>query len=422
MLRQLGRQERGQSIIIISLAMVAMIAMLALILDAGYVYAQRRLVQNAADAAALAAVREVATGTATDATVQAKMEEFAQRNSPLGGVTVTGVYLAPNETELALVGNGSLPQLTKGIRVEAQTSFNTFFMGVIGITSGTASAKAMAKFPNPIGPGNWAIWVGGTANCASGALGWNASSSAIYGSLHSNSNVQVGGGGGGTTIHGNVESVGGVQGPNLNYGGTVAYPIEGIVDANPYRFRLQDYQPGGVAAVGAGSQYYYIAGDLTRTTRDSSSQTYFDGSTRELRSGLYYVTGNVNFTGGVSGTVAIIARGVISIKGGENYLALFQPSANPCALNGIVLFTDKVSSNLCSDSGNVIELSGQSNTWSGIINAPNGRVSISGSKLGTATLNGTVSAQTVDISGANLTIRYTQYCGNQGLAGEYLVE
>ncbi|MBI2865005.1 MAG: hypothetical protein HYX94_10645 [Chloroflexi bacterium] len=420
--RGFAKREEGQSIVIISVAMIAMVAMLALVLDAGYVYAQRRLVQTAVDAAALGAAREVASGGATDAGVLARMQEYANRNSPRGGITVVGTYIAPNEADLSAVGSGSIPQLAKGVKVEGQTTFNTFFMGIIGIKRTRASALATARFPDPIGPGNWAIWAGSTTNCSSGSIGWNASSSTIEGGLHSNGNIQIGGGGGGTTIAGNVESVGGVQGPNVNYAGSVPYPVEGVVEPSPFRFRMQDFQPGGLAAVAAGSQYYYVSGDLAKTTRDSNNQTYFDNVSRTLRTGLYYVTGNVSFNGGVSGTVTIVSRGVISIKGGDNQLKLFQPPQNACSLGGIVLYTDKQSGNVCSDSGNVIELTGNNNLWEGLLYAPNGRVSLSGSTNGTSTLLGAVVGQTVDISGSNLTIRWTQYCPNQGLAGEYLMK
>ncbi|MDO8674098.1 MAG: pilus assembly protein TadG-related protein [Dehalococcoidia bacterium] len=413
------RHEHGQSLVLIAMAMVAMVAMLGLVLDAGYAYAQRRLVQTAVDAAALGAAQAVASENATDASVLAIMQDYANRNSPPSGITVVGTYIAPNDSDLTAVGNGSIPQLAKGVRVVGQTTFNTFFMGIIGMNNSMASASATAKFPDPIGPGNWAIWAGSTTNCASGTIGWNASSASILGGLRSNGNMQVGGGGGGTTINGNVETVGGVQGPNINYAGTVPYPVEGVVEPSPYRFRIQDFQLGGVAAIAAGSQYYSIAGDLTKTTMDHDNHNYFDNHNNVLRTGLYYVTGNVDFTGGVTGTVTIVARGKISIKGGTNQLILFQPAQNACSIGGIALFTDMQSGNVCADSGNVIELTGSTISVEGLLYAPNGRISLSGSQT---RIIGALVGQTVDIAGSNLTLRWAQYCPNTGLAGEYLMK
>ena len=54
--------ERGQTLVIIALFMVAVVGMAALVLDGGHAYAQRRRMQNAADAGALAGARELAGG------------------------------------------------------------------------------------------------------------------------------------------------------------------------------------------------------------------------------------------------------------------------------------------------------------------------------------------------------------------------
>src|SRR3990172_5375082 len=58
------RQERGQAIVMVAMSMVFIAGFLALTLDAGYAYAQRRKIQNAADAAAQAAARILALNSA----------------------------------------------------------------------------------------------------------------------------------------------------------------------------------------------------------------------------------------------------------------------------------------------------------------------------------------------------------------------
>ena len=47
-------RQRGQILVLFTLALVAMIAMVGLVIDGGAAYAQRRAQQNAADLAALA--------------------------------------------------------------------------------------------------------------------------------------------------------------------------------------------------------------------------------------------------------------------------------------------------------------------------------------------------------------------------------
>src|SRR5438046_10353416 len=57
--------EKGQSFVIISLAMVAIIAMVAVVLDAGNDYVQRRQMQNSRDAGAEAGGLKLAQANST---------------------------------------------------------------------------------------------------------------------------------------------------------------------------------------------------------------------------------------------------------------------------------------------------------------------------------------------------------------------
>ena len=55
--------EQGQALVLIMLAMIALLAFAALAIDGGWLYAERRRAQNAADNAAIAAAMEALTGT-----------------------------------------------------------------------------------------------------------------------------------------------------------------------------------------------------------------------------------------------------------------------------------------------------------------------------------------------------------------------
>lgn len=48
------RNEGGQSILVIAFIVMVLLALVALVVDVGNAYAQRRIVQNAVDAAAMA--------------------------------------------------------------------------------------------------------------------------------------------------------------------------------------------------------------------------------------------------------------------------------------------------------------------------------------------------------------------------------
>lgn len=71
-----ARREVGQSLVMVTILLVALVGFLALVIDLGNVYAQRRLMQSAADAAALAGVRDLAMGHGYGA-IEARVSEYA---------------------------------------------------------------------------------------------------------------------------------------------------------------------------------------------------------------------------------------------------------------------------------------------------------------------------------------------------------
>src|SRR6266852_3732648 len=65
MLIKLRRGKKAQSLVIVALSATALFGIIALSLDAGRLYFQRRDVQNAADAGALAGAQELIPNAAT---------------------------------------------------------------------------------------------------------------------------------------------------------------------------------------------------------------------------------------------------------------------------------------------------------------------------------------------------------------------
>ena len=151
-------QEHGQAVVIIALAMVGIIAMMGLIFDGGNVYIQRRHMQNAADAAALAGGRAMALERAKgvtngdDSRVQQAVLNYASYNN--AGTGWNAIYVDANNNQVDLVGNGYIPfgRGATGIRVTTNTSFPTFFLGMVNIPSAPASATALVQTGSPTGP------------------------------------------------------------------------------------------------------------------------------------------------------------------------------------------------------------------------------------------------------------------------------
>ena len=146
--------EDGQILLLFALVATAILLIVGLVIDGGYALTQRRDAQNAADFAALAGARIVATKISgdttngTDANAVAAIQTVAQAN---GGKPVTlgapdgPIYVNSVGTQTGWVGGGIIPSGTVGVRVGTTVSWRPFFMGIIGINNVDASATATAR-------------------------------------------------------------------------------------------------------------------------------------------------------------------------------------------------------------------------------------------------------------------------------------
>jgi hypothetical protein len=116
--------ERGQSLVIVALLLVVLIGMLALTLDGGYAYLQRRASQTAADAGALAGARELCETGDANLAVNRALEYTIDRNGALEAI--------------ATVEEGV-------VTVEAYITFSTFFGRIFSRPEITAAAIAAAE-------------------------------------------------------------------------------------------------------------------------------------------------------------------------------------------------------------------------------------------------------------------------------------
>ena len=126
MVRASRDKERGQTLIIVALAMVVLVGSLALAIDGGNAYAQRRRMQNAADAAALAGAKALALGENPEPVAA----EYAVNRNGADSVEVTVDGQA--------------------VTVVARKSFPSFFASVVGWPTLEAAAYATASYA-PVG-------------------------------------------------------------------------------------------------------------------------------------------------------------------------------------------------------------------------------------------------------------------------------
>jgi Flp pilus assembly protein TadG len=145
--------ERGQVLVMAALMMPVLLGMLALVLDVGNAYAQRRFMQNAADAASLAGARYMALNrsTATDAGVRAALTPMLTSNGNGTLAAATGPdngawYINLAGGTVGPVGTGGVPSGAAGVRVNATKTFPTFFARLLGYENLTVKAVGEAIY------------------------------------------------------------------------------------------------------------------------------------------------------------------------------------------------------------------------------------------------------------------------------------
>jgi uncharacterized membrane protein len=90
-----NRFERGQALIVVALAIVGLVGIVALAVDGGNVFSDRRKAQNAVDAAALASAYARIKGGDV---IGAALESAAQNGYDNNGVTnIISVYTPPRD-------------------------------------------------------------------------------------------------------------------------------------------------------------------------------------------------------------------------------------------------------------------------------------------------------------------------------------
>ena len=151
----LRRGERGQVMVLFALMSVVLFGVLALIVDIGYGFSQRRYMQNAADAASIAAARHLGlsrvSGT-TDGAVRAVLDRYLAANGDATLAAATGPddgawFVQVDGSSVSPVGAGStVPSSAAGVRVNATRTFPTFFASVIGFPTMTVKATATAVY------------------------------------------------------------------------------------------------------------------------------------------------------------------------------------------------------------------------------------------------------------------------------------
>jgi hypothetical protein len=426
--------ERGQSLILVALLLVALMAMVGLAIDGGNSLYKRRVVQNAADASVLGGMQYVvATNSPIETTLLARINESVERNGIPDSDGIPGneindnvvvYYTDENGERLAgcsLLPCGSIPANTRGLEAVVSLDSNTFFISVLGIRSLVVGADAAAvvrgSTSGTVSPGAL-LALGGDCTEEDRAIDGSGSNSEILGGTHTNSYFYIGGQN--NHFHGQVTYVNGSE------NGVNVYEPEAPQSADPVddpfaEFSVADYGPGGSRV--AGLTVYNLdtmfpsLGEVDDGKLKDAG--LYNDSTKELKTGVYWSASKGIKLGNsdLHGTVTLVTGGHIFISGSNVNITAYTP-------DGMLMFSDHTPPNPCTDPA--IDLSGSSGSvkpivshadgcplvgdhcwtpsdmvFTGLIYAPRGKVFAAGSK---STMIGSVVAKGITLNGSDTLI------------------
>ena len=149
-MRRRTRRDAGQVLVIFALSITLLFAAAGLAFDVGRFFAERRFLQNAADAAALAAANTLIQGhTQAEADIVARAVLAANFSHDPNGITpalppTTPVYESGHAGDPVYLINGIL--FSGGeVRVAVQNPINYSFGRAVGLTSSTIGGQARVK-------------------------------------------------------------------------------------------------------------------------------------------------------------------------------------------------------------------------------------------------------------------------------------
>jgi Flp pilus assembly protein TadG len=382
LLRRLRHRHRGQTFLLISIAIAMLVGIAAIAVDVGNLWTTRRLMQSAADAGAIAGADEITIGGSSSAITTA-----AKDASSHNGFADGGTRPGTSNTITVAVHNPptSGPYASNSNAVEVDVSENqpTYFMRVFGWHSVPVSTTATAV---TLGSGSCiyaldpsasgAITVGGSAtvNSACGLYDNSTSGSALTVSGGGTITAPLVGVAGGTSING-----GGSSPPSTGiaqFGDPLSYIAAPTIGSNP---------------CSGGYHTQNISGTITAPQTYCGGIHVNAGNTVSFGDGLYIIDGGgITIDGGATVTGShvtfYLTGGNGSGNNASNYSGVTINSTAtvnlgaPCTASGgdiagMLFFQDR---SITNGHGSTINGSASS-TFSGAIYFPTTPLSYAGS-------------------------------------------
>ncbi len=443
--------ENGQVLVLTAFCMLALLGFLALAVDVGMLYREKRIVQTAADAGALAAAAQI--GTYPDGSTPAQTaatQNGLTLGSGAGEATVVAIVLPGTST-------------TGYIQVVVTEHTPTFFMSVQGSKYSTIDVSAAAEASYGLSGSNECMlglsqtgaavpYASGVETDGSTSMIWNTT---VMSDVATEGNSRINAPGCGvqacgpsTEVSGNGETAAGLyawgsgsinaestSAPSYgtdNSGSTIsATPVIKGCSGDPMASSMPS-APSPGSCIDPSWMSNHAAGGQAETI---SQGTYCNFNTENVSTltmnpGLYIIKTTFSTNSGTkivgNGVTIYLVQGVIANANNYTYVAggatpygvgngttmnISAPSSGPYA--GIAIWDGNSSS---SSPDTFTFGGGASSTFSGAIYAPNTNLLL-GNGSGTSTLSSNVIANTIMIvGGSTITNNYVS-SGSSGGAG-----
>jgi hypothetical protein len=349
------KDDSGQALIITALCMTCLFGFAALATDVGLMLREKRLLQIAADSAAIAGAAELNYGNATTAAQAAAVQNGFTNGTNGAAVTVNPPPLYGPHAHQA----GYVEVIVSQVQ-------STLFMGMFGISSMKPTARAVASNR---GSSSGCIYTLGTSGSDLSVTGNSNISILTCGIIDDSSSSNA------LSLTGNVtldaQSIGIVGGYTKtgNVSLTPANPVTGIIPtSDPLGFLPTPTIPSGCLTISS----YTGTQSPTLTAGCYNGLSGSGNINLTFSPGLYIINGPFSFSGNVSLTgtgVTLVLEGSTSLPGNVS-LNLTAPTSG--IYNGVLI--DQPSTNT-----NTLSLTGNSGSvFKGIVYAPNAAVTLTG--------------------------------------------
>jgi hypothetical protein len=353
------KDESGQSLVIAAFCMTCLMGCVALAADVGLMLRAKRLLQTAADSAAIAGALEINFAAMDGNTVTNAANLAAQKNGFTNGSNGVTITVNPTPTSGPHAG---LPGYVEVIAAQSQP---TFFMQVFGRSSMTVSARAVATNLSTtsgcvytLGTTGTDLSMTGNANIQITTCGIIDDSSSRN-ALSANGNVTL-----------DAQSIGVVGGVRKTGNVSISpTPVTGIVStSDPLAFLPAPTVPKTCSADPG------YSGTVTKTlTPGCYNGLSASGNVNlTLTSGLYIINGALNLGGNTTLTGANVTLDLLGSSSFPGNTALNLTAPTSGTYDGVVIYQPLSNPNPISLNGN------SGSTFQGIIYAPGSAVSLTG--------------------------------------------